>query len=141
MKELRDPGATGARGIMAFRGAYGPALEFPAGETCLSCRLGFRGHADGVLYLRISSPAASEIAANFLGIDSADLSVDETIAVFAEMVNMIGGAALSAWAPEGLFQLDTPEVLDFEFPEGPACTLELECGFLSAALIVSRPPE
>lgn len=95
--------------LMCFAGVYGPCADEPADDSfCTAVR--FHGDAEGMVRLRLDTPAAAELAAAFLGTDPAEISPDNIGAVAVELTNMVCGAMLSQVRESGNFHLDQPVV-------------------------------
>ena len=71
----------------------------------------FTGDAEGSLQLRVSEGSATELAANFLGLDPLEVTRIQLESVCGEMANMICGVMVSIAFPEGTFMLRPPETL------------------------------
>jgi len=95
---------------MFFVETQGECAE-PAGDPAadeIAVELTFQGEPPGALLLRLTSPAARQIAADFLGIDEAEVSGVRTSEVVRELANMICGAALSRARGQHEFRLGEP---------------------------------
>jgi CheY-specific phosphatase CheX len=82
---------------------------FPADG--IAVELAFEGDPSGALLLSMSSPAARQIAADFLGIDESEVSAAQTTDVVCELANMICGSVLSRVESTARFRLASPRVL------------------------------
>lgn len=92
------------------------ALDEPPGETepqdgDLKVKLAFEGSPSGALTLRVSSAAARQIAADFLGQDESGLSSAQVGEVVCELANMICGSVLSRSESDTTFRLAAPRLL------------------------------
>ena len=103
----------------------------PITGPCVCTRVSFHGGASGRLGVRVPVDTAREIAANFLGVEGAELTDARVNDVICELTNMACGLVLGHL--DGLFELSHPEVGPRETgcPRGEpaACrTLALEGG-------------
>lgn len=96
---------------MCFYGVLGRSADVFVGEDLQAVSLKFHGDACGTVVLQISCPALVEITANFFGEEPLDMKAGQAEAVACELANMVCGAALSQWQPEGHFELSQPETL------------------------------
>lgn len=125
---------------MCFYGVLGrSAVAESAVEDVLAVGLTFHGDAQGIFAMQISAGALTEIATNFLGEDMSELAPGESEAVGCELANMVCGAALSQWQPDGHFELSQPEARPPDTPplfREPTVylDLELETGRLSMSM-------
>lgn len=104
------------------------------GGTVLLARIAFESTRGGTLRLLTNPQAASEIAANMLGIDQGEEARASGRAAVSELLNVLGGAFLTrffgAAVPSQLGLPDT-EILPAPPPEAHrtcAATLRLESG-------------
>lgn len=86
-----------------------PAGDAPADE--IAAALTFQGEPPGALLLRLTSGAARQIAADFLGIDEAEVSDVQTSEVVRELANMICGSVLSRVESAAAFHLAAPRIV------------------------------
>lgn len=87
-------------------------LPFPApsaGEIMVE--LGFQGEPSGSFLLRMTSQAARQIAADFLGIDQCDITETQTSEVIRELANMVCGSVLSRVESSAPFHLGPPRIV------------------------------
>jgi CheY-specific phosphatase CheX len=77
----------------------------------IAAELTFDGEPPGALLLRLTWEAARQIAADFLGIDEAELSVVQTSEVVRELANMICGSVLSRVEGVSTFHLAAPRIV------------------------------
>lgn len=82
--------------------------ECAAGEK-IAVNLTFTGEPSGFLLLHMSSAAARQIAADFLGTDEQSVSAQQTSEVLCELANMICGSVLSRVESATTFHLSAPE--------------------------------
>ena len=73
--------------------------------------LTFQGMPSGSFLLRVTPRAARQIAADFLGIDEAEVSDVQTSEVVRELANMICGSVLSRVESSAVFQLAAPRIV------------------------------
>jgi CheY-specific phosphatase CheX len=95
---------------MFFLEALGEAAEPPAGAETVTAHLTFDGDPPGWFHMRLARPAASAIAADFLGEDLESLTDRQSAEVTMELANMICGAVLSRIESRASFRLGTPEI-------------------------------
>jgi CheY-specific phosphatase CheX len=86
-----------------------PTADQPADEVAVS--LTFQGKPSGLFLLRLTTAAARQIAADFLGLDEAEVSDRQTSEVIRELANMICGSVLSRVESAATFQLGAPRIL------------------------------
>jgi CheY-specific phosphatase CheX len=77
----------------------------------MTIELAFEGLPSGTLTLRVSSAAARQIAADFLGEDACGLSFAKVEEVARELANMICGSVLSRVESTATFRLHPPRLL------------------------------
>jgi CheY-specific phosphatase CheX len=92
------------------------ALDEPPDQTesqdgDMAVELSFEGAPSGALTLRVSSAAARQIAADFLGQDESGLSSAQVGEVVCELANMICGSVLSRSESTTTFRLAAPRLL------------------------------
>lgn len=124
--------------FMAVFGRQESAEE--AEHGAVTAQLTFTGDASGVLRIGLPAGSAAEAAANFLGLDSGDLTADQVRVVVGELANIVCGSALSQWRHDGLFSLNQPEttVGDAEpLPGADDCVLQLEQGTMRVSLVLN----
>ena len=80
-------------------------------ENGLRATLDFRGAPPGRFELLISSSAAREIAANFLGSGPDEISGEQVEDVVREMANMLCGSVLSQLECDSTFDLSAPQIV------------------------------
>ncbi len=80
-------------------------------EDEMAARLDFQGEPAGSLRLRLTSVAAKQIAADFLGIDAADVSDLQVSEVIRELANMTCGSVLSRVESSTAFNLSAPQIV------------------------------
>lgn len=83
-------------------------------ETDVIAQLTFDGDPPGCFKLRVTKSAASSIAADFLGMDEAELSEAEVSDVICELANMICGSVLSRVESNTTFRLAKPRLMPAE---------------------------
>ena len=129
---------------MFFLESLGEAAEPPAEAEMVTVQLTFDGDPPGRFRLRIARPAASTIAADFLGADAASLTPQQSTDVTLELANMICGAVLSRIESSATFRLGAPQIVAGEGgPRDPAeetrYTVETGSGTLMAAIQMEPP--
>jgi len=88
------------------------AADAPEGE--MAVQLAFEGLPSGALTLRLTTAAARQIAADFLGEDASGLSPVKVEEVVCELANMICGSVLSRVESTATFRLASPRLLGAE---------------------------
>jgi CheY-specific phosphatase CheX len=116
---------------MCFVGILGSAAETPD-EGWLSARLDFSGVYTGSFGIGASQNAGKLIASNFLGQETAEVSMEQIEEVLCELSNMICGSFLSRYRHADLFDLSHPACDPYGHISALAIsqTLEIEEGFL-----------
>jgi CheY-specific phosphatase CheX len=94
-------------------------VEAPPGEPGspdgeMAVQLAFEGLPSGALTLRVTSAAARQIAADFLGQDENGLASAKVEEVVRELANMICGSVLSRVESGATFRLAPPRLLPAE---------------------------
>ena len=89
--------------------AADPAEDPQANEIAVG--LSFQGEPSGSFLLRLTGAAARQIAADFLGIDEAEVSDTQTSDVVRELANMICGSVLSRVESAATFRLAAPRIV------------------------------
>ena len=82
-----------------------------AGGASIIAKLGFSGSLTGTFVLRVPSPLARSVSADFLGTARSKLSDDDVTGTVLEMVNMLAGCALSVYDCRALFDLQIPQLI------------------------------
>jgi CheY-specific phosphatase CheX len=112
----------------------------PAG---IAAELMFDGDPPGLFRLDLDVPAARSVAADFLGEDSENLSVEQLNEVVCELANMVCGSVLSRIESKATFRLSKPEIASAaQQPQGPAGAsfqAALGSGLLRAEIRMERP--
>jgi hypothetical protein len=128
---------------MFFLDTVGEACEPPAGADTVTVHLSFEGDPAGCFEMRLARPAATAIAADFLGEDAGSLTRQQSTDVTLELANMICGAVLSRIESSATFRLGAPHVVgdngadDTRKPwqeEATRYTVETGSGTLTAAI-------
>ena len=118
------------------------SAEPETGAAVLDARLAFHGCPSGTFLLSLSAPSARMLAADFLGEEPEALTDSAPGHAVCELANMICGTMLSQVASEGIFQLDTPELVrrgaeNAHLPDTPPAaqhSFQLENGILTVTL-------
>ena len=84
------------------------AGDFPDDE--IGVRLSFEGEPPGAMCLRLTSAAARQIAADFLGLEADEISPVQVSEVVRELANMVCGSVLSRVENAAVFRLGTPQM-------------------------------
>ncbi len=79
----------------------------------------FRGDAEGIVEVSLTRDKACELAANFLGLDTADVSDAQVESVCGELANMVCGAMVSIADPDGHFVLNQPFLSAYDSTVSP----------------------
>lgn len=116
----------------------------PITEPVICASLSFHGARSGHLGVRVPLETAREIAANFLGLEDAELTEARVGDVICELSNMVCGLVLGKLQSSGLFELTRPELGSGESgcpPNAPASsrTLALEGGVMEVWLEWESP--
>jgi len=77
----------------------------------IAVELAFDGERSGSMCLRLTAGVAREIAADFLGMEGAEISADQISEVARELANMICGSVLSRVGSAATFCLGTPRIV------------------------------
>jgi CheY-specific phosphatase CheX len=88
-----------------------PPVEAASPDGEMAVQLAFEGLPSGLLTLRVTSAAARQIAADFLGEDDSGLSPAKVEEVVRELANMICGSVLSRVESSATFRLAPPRLL------------------------------
>jgi hypothetical protein len=124
---------------MFFLEGLGEAPEPPAEAETVTVQVTFDGDPPGRFRMRLARPAASAIAADFLGEDTESLTAQQSTEVTLELANMICGAVLSRIESSATFRLGAPQIAaDDTGNHGPAedtrYTVETGSGTLTVAI-------
>jgi hypothetical protein len=85
-----------------YRG--GSSVEAPV----LSTSLTFEGAVHGTFRVMVSERCARQMTADFLVLESEDVSSDQIEATVREFANVICGATLNLWIPEATLRFSVP---------------------------------
>ena len=96
---------------MFFAVTLGEAPDAGPAADDIAVEVSFEGERPGVMCLRLTAAAAHEIAADFLGIDAADISWTQVSEVVRELANMICGSVLSRVESAVVFRLGVPRTV------------------------------
>jgi CheY-specific phosphatase CheX len=110
----------------------------------IGAKVAFEGEPAGALTIRLTTPAASQIAADFLGLDEEEVSPSRVAEVVCELANMICGSVLSRVESATTFRLATPRIVplpECRSARGGAIryAAELSNGELAVDLDMSTP--
>ena len=127
---------------MFFVESDGQAIQGRPPEELFTAQVDFEGSPPGILRMRISRAAAQQMAADFLGEESAELPAGRTVEVVLELANMICGAVLSRVESETTFRLSPPTasvevgpIAELSAGAAGVCYFELPGGALSVTLL------
>jgi len=87
---------------------------FSQKEALFAAKLDFNGPNSGFFYIIVPESVATEITANFLGIDEDKTDNEQKIDTIKEALNMIGGRVFSFFDREGEYKLNIPELIRVE---------------------------
>jgi hypothetical protein len=93
--------------VMYFRESVyrgGSSLEAPV----LSTSLTFEGTVQGIFRVMLSENCARRMTADFLVMESSDVSPDQRDATVREFANVACGTAMSFWIPEATLRFSVP---------------------------------
>jgi len=96
---------------MFFAETLGEAPGASPEADDIAVELSFEGEEPGVMCLRLTAAAAREIAADFLGIETAEISPIQVSEVVRELANMICGSVLSRVESAVVFRLGVPRIV------------------------------
>jgi len=105
-----DQAVTETLETMFFAEAQLGAPDAPDSEV-LRMQVAFSGDETGTLEMAISTGTARELAGNFLGLSTSEVSASDLQSVCGELANMICGAMVSLACPDGHFDLMAPCLL------------------------------
>jgi CheY-specific phosphatase CheX len=119
-------------------------LDGPAFGDQITAQVIFAGQPPGALTMRVTSAAARQIAADFLGVDEQEVSDLRVAEVVCELANMICGSVLSRMESDSAFHLSTPQIVPS--PESTATSpystvygVELANGRLGVSVTTGTP--
>ena len=81
-------------------------------DSLLGAELRFTGPFAGSFYVIIPVKLASDITANFLGLQEEEVNAEQKIDTLKEALNMIGGHMFSLFDKEGDIRLGIPELIE-----------------------------
>ncbi len=87
-----------------------PAFRSADPGTLLTAMVGFDGPLSGNFRLWVPRTLATEAAADFMGVLPEALDEDQVAGTVLEMINMLAGNTLGAYAPRTIFDLRIPEM-------------------------------
>jgi CheY-specific phosphatase CheX len=110
----------------------------------ITAQLTFEGQPPGALTMRVSSAAARQIAADFLGVDEPEVSDLRVAEVVCELANMICGSVLSRMESASAFHLSTPQIvpppeISATSPFSTVYGVELANGTLGVSVTTGTP--
>ena len=79
--------------------------------AAMGAEVTFEGEPAGTLTMRLTTSAADQIAADFLGLDAEVVSPSRVAEVVCELANMICGSVLSRLESATAFHLATPRIV------------------------------
>ncbi len=86
-------------------------LDTGPGSDEIAVRLDFFGPICGCVYLQVPASLAEEISADFMGVDSMQVTPEQMRGTVKEMVNMLTGNTLSVYDPDAVFDISVPEIV------------------------------
>jgi CheY-specific phosphatase CheX len=113
----------------------------PASSASIAACLTFQGEPPGSLTLCVTSAAARNIAADFLGDDEETISDRQMAEVVCELANMICGSLLSRVESAAAFNLTSPRIVrPAQSPPGATVyAVDLSNGTLTVAVTTGTP--
>jgi len=87
---------------------------FSQKQPLFEAKLAFSGPKNGFFYMIVPESVATEITANFLGIDEDETDNEQKIDTIKEALNMIGGKVFSFFDRAGEYKLHIPELIRIE---------------------------
>jgi len=81
-------------------------------DKVVACKITFKGEFSGHFVFLVPENTLLEMTENFMGLDSGDISKEETEGTAKEAINMLAGATLSSFDSGLVFNLSMPEILD-----------------------------
>ena len=81
-------------------------------QSLLGATLNFTGLSEGSFFFIIPLKLASEITANFLGLEKEETNEEQRMDALKEALNMIGGHMFSLFDKEGDISLGIPESIE-----------------------------
>jgi CheY-specific phosphatase CheX len=97
--------------FMCFTSILDEAVELEDSESSwVAAKLAFAGKPSGSLGVGVSRASACSIAANFLGLDTEELSPTQINEVIGELTNIIAGSLVSSFKSDCCFALSHPEM-------------------------------
>ena len=96
---------------MFFAETLGEAPDAGPVADDIAVEVPFEGEVPGLMCLHVTAAAAREIAADFLGIEAAEISWTQVSEVVRELANMICGSVLSRVESAVVFRLDIPRIV------------------------------
>ena len=97
-------------------------------SAIIGTTLAFSGLPSGRFRLTMPKTLAMAVTADFMGIQPETLSDEQVSGTVKEMINMLAGNALSAYAPQAVFDLQLPEMLlpaADEIPQKSRSTIDI----------------
>jgi hypothetical protein len=83
----------------------------PLDSSAIGARLTFTGAIRGEFRVLATPRLATQLAADFLAIDSSEITDAQAVALVSELANVACGATLSDWMPDGDFNFSVPSSL------------------------------
>ena len=83
-------------------------------QPLFGANLAFIGPMKGFFYMFVPNTVATEITANFLGIDEEEIDDEQRMDTVKEALNMIGGNVFSFFDKKGEFKLGIPKLMGEE---------------------------
>jgi CheY-specific phosphatase CheX len=129
---------------MFFAETLGEARDAHPSADEVAVELSFAGEPAGAMHLRLTSSAAGEIAADFLGMDAAEIADTQVSEVIRELANMICGSFLSRVESAATFHLSVPRMVSpgEELPQDASntrCCVQLANGRLTVNIAAEIP--
>lgn len=93
---------------MFFTSVYGISQGSATGKVLFST-LRFKGYPSGIVTIGLSEETVRPMAANFLGLEVDELTLNQLEQVCSELANMVCGNVLSRTAADRTFRLTHPQ--------------------------------
>jgi len=84
------------------------------GSKIAAAKINFSGSVRGSLFVFLPQTLALSITADFLGDDPENISKEKIIETVKEILNMIAGGAFSKYDNSKIFNLDIPEMVNYD---------------------------
>jgi len=106
-------------------------------DNALACRLSFTGDICGNIDIVSPEPLVAELAANFLGEITGELTREQQFGTLSEMLNMVGGNALKNVKCNSPYKIGIPRMITCTDIEGDAECTQIETMDSKMAVLLS----